>query len=131
MSARSRPLERLALFVRRRYRVVFVGAALVFALAGVLTSRLHFDTDVLHLLPKNDPAVKTFTDTIAQFESLDNLLVVVRVPEGAPLDPYEAFVDRLGARLENVDGMQQVTYKLDAPEELLESFLPKSLLFLD
>ena len=72
MSARSRPLERLALFVRRRYRAVFVGAALVFALAGVLTSRLHFDTDVLHLLPKNDPAVKTFTDTIAQMSAKDS-----------------------------------------------------------
>jgi len=86
MSARSRLLERLALFVRRRYRAVFVGAALVFALAGLLTSRLHFDTDVLHLLPKNDPAVRTFTDTIAQFESLDNLLVVVGFFNALPRD---------------------------------------------
>lgn len=131
MIARSVMLERLAALIRRRYRAVFVGALLVFALAGLLTARLRFDTDVLHLLPPNDPAVKTFTDTIAQFESLDNLLVVVRVPEGAPLDPYEAFVDRLGERLRRLPQLKEVTFKLDAPEDLLASFLPKSLLFLN
>lgn len=131
MTARSVVLGRLALIVRRRYRAVFVGAFLLFAVAGWLTSRLRFDTDVLHLLPPHEPAVKTFTDTIAQFESLDNLLVVVRVPEGAALDPYEAFVDRLGDRLRKVDGLTEVTFKLDAPEDLLASFLPKALLFMN
>lgn len=131
MSARSQLLERWARFVRRRYRAVFLAAVLLFAAAGVVTSRLHFDADVLHLLPRTDPAVKTFTETIAQFESLDNLLVVVRVPEAAPLDPYEAYVDRLGARLEKLPSLRQVTYRLDAPEDLLAAFLPKALLFLD
>ncbi|MEO8504098.1 MAG: MMPL family transporter [Acidobacteriota bacterium] len=131
MIARSPLLGRLALFARRRYRAVFLGALLCFAIAGLLTAGLEFDTDVLHLLPVHDPAVKTFTDTIEQFESLDNLLVVVRVPEGAVLDRYQAFVDRLGERLQKVPSLQQITYKLDAPEDLLASFLPKSLLFLN
>lgn len=126
----SRLLERLALFARRRYGLVFTLAALAVFASGLLASRLALDTDVLHLLPQKDPAVRTFVETVEQFESLDNLLIVVRVPEGAPLDPYESLVDRLGERLGKLPELGQLTYKLAPPEEMLERFFPKALLFL-
>jgi uncharacterized protein len=127
----SRLLQRLALVAGRHPRRVFLVAALVLAAAGVATSRLSFDTDVLNLLPREDPVVQTFRETLEEFGSADLLLIVVRIPEGAPSDPYQELVDELGPRLEAVEGIEHVDYRLGEVRDLLAAFLPRSVLFLD
>lgn len=128
----ARPLlVRLALFARRRYRPIFVVAALLMVVSVGLITRLKFDPDVLNLLPRRDPVVSTFLDTINTFGTIDYLLVAVRVPEGAVLDPYETFVDRLGERLREVPEIGEVEDRLGDTQELLRSFYPKAVLFLD
>jgi len=124
-------LERLALFASRHYRGVFVGSALVVAVALGLATRLRFDTDVLDLLPQSDPAVRTYRETLEEFGSLDFLIIAVRIPEGAILDPYEEFVEALGEELAEVELLNEVEYSLGELEELIAEFFPKSLFFLD
>lgn len=58
--------------------------------------RLRFDTDVLALLPKDEPVVQDFRAGLEEFGSVDYLLVAVRLPEGVVVDPYETFVRILG-----------------------------------
>ena len=70
-------LERLALFARRHYRGVFVTAGVIVAFGLALSLRLKFDTDVLNLLPKSEPALVTYRETLEEFGSLDFLLVAV------------------------------------------------------
>jgi hypothetical protein len=123
-------LARLALFARRRYGLVFTLAIGLSVVAGVLTSRLRFDTDVLALLPHDEPVVDNFRLALEEFGSTEFLLVAVRVPEGAVLDPYEAFVDRVGERLGGLEDLAEVEYRLGDLEELMRQFLPTSLLFL-
>jgi uncharacterized protein len=128
----ARPLlVRLALFARHRYRPIFLVAALLVAVSVGLITRLKFDPDVLNLLPQKDPVVRTFLDTINTFGTIDYLLVAVRVPEGAVLDPYETFVDRLAARLGELPEIGEVEFRLGDTQELLRSFYPKAVLFLD
>jgi predicted exporter len=124
-------LRRLAAFARHRYRPIFAVAAVLVAVSVGLASRLRFDTDVLNLLPKHDPVIGTFLETLDRFGSIDYLLVVVRVPDGAALDPYETFVDRLGGRLEALPEIESVEYKLGDTGELLRELYPKAVLFLD
>lgn len=124
-------LERLALFAQRHYRGVFVVAGLVVAAGLGLASQLRFDTDVLNLLPKSEPAVQTYRETLEEFGSLDFLLVAVRTPEEAILDPYEAFVERLGEELRGIESLSEVEYSIGELEELVAEFFPKSLFFLD
>jgi predicted RND superfamily exporter protein len=126
-----RLLRRLAAFSHRRYRLVLAVAAVLVAAGIGLASRLRFDTDVLHLLPQDDPQVRVFMETLEEFGSVDYLLVVMRIPEGAVLDPYQSFADRLGGSLETLPEMELVSYRLGDPEELLQKFLPKAVLFLD
>ncbi len=126
-----RPLERLALLSGRNYRRVFVAVALFVALGGVLATRLHFDTDVLHLLPKHDPKIQHFLEAMERFGTVDYLLVVVRVPEGEVAEPYELLVSRLGKRLEALPQLAKVDYEIGSPETLVESLFPKAVLFLD
>lgn len=131
MSQRG-PLERLILFAGRRHRLVFLVFFLVVAGSAALAFRLRFDPDVLHLLPTKNPGVITFRETLEQFGNVDYFVVGIRIPEDAPLDPYEALSDDLAARMTaSTDFFRTVESRLGEPEELLREFLPKAILFLD
>ncbi len=124
-------LARLALFSRRHYRWVFAAAAVLIAASLALASRLRFDTDILSLLPQEEPVVDDFRLALEQFGSVDRLLVAVRVPEESVLDPYEEFVDALGRRLETLPLLEEVEYRIGDLEELVVSYLPTAFVFLD
>lgn len=124
-------LKLLALFARRRYWPIFIAFGLAVAVSLGLASRLRFDTDFLNLLPRHDPVVRTFLETVDQFGTIDYLLVAVRVPEGVVLDPYESLVDRLGERLAALPEIEEIEYRLGDTGELLAEFYPKAVLFLD
>jgi uncharacterized protein len=124
-------LARVARFARHRYYVVFALVAALVLTSALLCSRIRFDTDVLHLLPQNDPHVQVFRETLANFGNVDYLLIAVRVPEGAVLDPYQTFVRQLGERLTGLSSLHDVSWGLGDPEELVRTFFPKAMLFLD
>jgi predicted RND superfamily exporter protein len=125
-------LERVILFAGRRHRLVFVVFILVVASCAALATRLRFDPDVLHLLPKRNPAVITFRETLEQFGNVDYFVVGIRIPEDVPLDPYEALADDVAARMSGASELfRSVESRLGEPEELLREFLPKAVLFLD
>jgi uncharacterized protein len=125
------PLQRLALFARRRYRTVFAVSALLVAVSVILTLRLSFDTDVLNLLPREEPAVKAYIQALEEFGSGTFLIVAIRIPDRAVPEPYETFTDALAARLSRLPELKSVEHRIGDPEELLRTFFPKSVLFLD
>lgn len=126
------PLERLILFAGRRYRLVFLVFLLVVAGSAALAFRLRFDPDVLHLLPKKNPGVITFRETLEQFGNIDYFVVGIRIPEEVPLDPYEALADDVALRMsESAEYFSAVESSIGEPEQLLREFLPRALLFLD
>jgi hypothetical protein len=124
-------LQRLALFARHRYRTVFVAFAILIAVSIALILQLHFNTDMLSLLPKEDPAVRTYVETLQDFGSSTFLLVAIRIPEGAVVDPYETLADRIAASLSQLSDLKTVQHRVGDPQELLRTFYPKALLFLD
>jgi predicted RND superfamily exporter protein len=124
-------LQRLALFARHRYILVFAAFALLVAVSLFLTFRLTFDTDMLSLLPREEPAVRAYIDALETFGSNTLMLVAVRIPEGVVVEPYEAFVDELAAGLVEIPDLRNVQHRIGDPEELLRTFFPKSVLFLD
>jgi uncharacterized protein len=126
----SRWLFRIALFSERHYRPILAGALLICLLCGFLIQRIRFDPDVLGLLPREDPAVATFRATLESFGGLDLLLVVVRVPEGAVIDPYQEFVDVLAQEIEGLPEIDYVDYRIGEPSQLLRAFFPRALFFL-
>jgi len=126
-----RQLQRVALFARRHYRVIFVATAVLAALSVAAAYRLQFDTDVLNLLPRDSRQVKTLRKALDDFGSVDLLVLAIRIPPDANLDPFEEFTARLGKRIEQVDLISQVDYKLGSLDEVLPALLPQALLFLD
>lgn len=124
-------LLRIALFAERHYKAVLIGTALLAIASGILVNRMRFDPDILGLLPKDDPAVETFRETLEEFGGLDVLLVVVRVPEGAVIDPYQQFVSSLGQELETLPEIEYAEYRIGEPSNLLRTFFPNAFFFLD
>ncbi len=124
-------LQRLALWSRRRYRTVFVVFGLLMAVSVALILRLGFNTDMLSLLPKEDPAVRTYVETLQDFGSSTYMLIAIRLPEGVVPEPYETLADNLAAQLTKLPDFKTVQHRVGDPQELLETFFPKALLFLD
>jgi predicted RND superfamily exporter protein len=124
-------LQHLALFARRRYRAVFVASVGLVALSAGLAATLSFNTDMLSLLPQRDPAIKAYVETLQDFGSNTFLLVAVRLPPEVVAEPYQSFADELAVRLKEIPEIKQVQHRIGQPEDLLRSFFPKSVLFLD
>ncbi|MCM2270362.1 MAG: MMPL family transporter, partial [Thermoanaerobaculia bacterium] len=124
-------LERLLVGAGRRPIAVFLSTLAVVAVALVAASRLQFDPDVLRLLPKRDPAVQTYRATLERFGSADYFVAAIRIPEGAPLDPYESYADLLVEGMRESGLFESIEDRLGEPQELLREFLPNALLFLD
>jgi uncharacterized protein len=124
-------LQSIARLARRHYRLVFGVTAVLILVGGLLASRLRFDADFLNVLPQKAKEIQTFRRSLEEFGSVDYLLVVVRVPEGGVPERYEALVRRLGERLGELDELGSVEYKLGELDELLATFMPQAMLFLD
>ncbi len=111
---------------------MFIVFLLVVAVSTGLAFRLRFDPDVLHLLPKKNPGVITFRETLEQFGNIDYFVVGIRIPEDVPLDPYEALADEVALRMsESPEYFSAVESSIGEPEQLLREFLPRAVLFLD
>ena len=126
-----RALQRLALTARRRYGLIFSVTGILLVLALGAGSRLRFDTDILNLLPQKAPEVQVLRASLEEFGSVDYLVVVVRVPPGSGLAPYEGYTDRLGAELEKLEKLDRVEYKIGEMTEMVSTLMPQALLFLD
>lgn len=124
-------LRWIAEVAHRRYGRVLAVFALLVAASIALAANLRFDTDMLRLLPKKDPAISAYVDALEQFGMGSLLLIAVPIPEGAVLDPYLGYADALAAEVGKAPEIARVEFKLGNPEELLTTFFPKAVLFLD
>lgn len=126
----DRLLEGTALFAHRHHRAV-IGLFLALALgSGLLATRLTLDADLLALLPRDDPAIAAFADTLERFGSTEELMVVVRIPKGVVLPPYLTFAGELAARLRELDSITAVEAQVGSPDQLVRRMFPHALLFL-
>jgi hypothetical protein len=109
-----------------------VAVAGVVVVAGILLgTRLHFETDVLNLMPRNDPVVSDFRRVLDEFGSLDTLLVAIPVGSEDRLETACALVDALEKELRASPYIKRVQARLDDPIRLADTVLHSAVLFLD
>ena len=95
---RQLPLQ-LVRLGSRYPRLVTGVAILAWVVAAVLASHVDIETDILSLVPRNNPVVEGFRTTIERFGSVDTLLVVVHIDPEEPLEPSLDFADLLAKSL--------------------------------
>jgi predicted RND superfamily exporter protein len=112
-------------------RKVLATAGIVVVLGFWAGSRIHFDADVLNLLPQRDPLVAQFRQVLAEFGATDTLLVVVRPKSSTELELALALADALEAQLTQSPLLTRVEARLADPVLLAEAVLAHAPLFLD
>ncbi len=90
-------------------RAVVLGLAAVVAAVCVLPlSRLRFDADVLHLMPRDTGAVAAFETYLETFGSLDALYVYVEAPDQGAVADYADYVEALAGGLRQLPDVTRV-----------------------
>ncbi len=118
--------------IGRRYpRVVVFAAALTWIIALLLASRVQVETDILSLVPRNNPVVEGFRTTVERFGSVDTLLVVIHLEEGRPLESSIDFADRFARNLRDWEVIDWVEYRVDSTAEAAVPLLDRATLFLE
>lgn len=112
-------------------RVVITVAVVACAVAGLLATRLDVETDILSLVPRDNPVVEAYTTTIERFGSVDTLLVVVRIDEGAELQGVLDFAGLFARELEEWDQVDWVSFRVERGAAMAVPLLDRATLFLD
>jgi len=121
----------LVRFGRLHPRLVVVAAVLAWVVAGLLATRVEVETDILSLVPRNNPVVEGFKKTVERFGSVDTLLVVIHLDPERPLERTLDFADILASSLRDWDLIDWVEYRVDSTAEAAVPLLDRATLFLD
>jgi predicted RND superfamily exporter protein len=87
-------LERLLRLAFVRRRAVLLAALGLLAISLLLVSRISFDANIVRLLPRKGPAVKSFDTYLRHFGTFDHIYVLFEVPSGSRISDVEEFIDR-------------------------------------
>ena len=92
---RQLPLH-LVRFGRLHPRMVVAFAVVAWVVAGLLASTVEVETDILSLVPRNNPVVEGFRTTVERFGSVDTLLVVIHINGDEPIESTLEFAEIVG-----------------------------------
>lgn len=126
----TRILDSLARFCLRHSKQIAIGAAVVAALAIAGASRLHFDPDILNLIPQNNRQVNEFRKVLRDLGTLDNHVVVINLPKGADIGTYDSLIEDIATGYRQSERIEEVQYRIPNPLDFVELILPRALLFL-
>jgi predicted RND superfamily exporter protein len=87
-------LERLLRLAFARRRAVLLAGVALLAISLLLVARMSFDANIVKLLPRKGPAVRSFDTYLRHFGTFDSIYVVFEVPPDHRISEGEAFVDR-------------------------------------
>lgn len=119
----------LIAWARCHRRLVLIGTCVLLLVSVVGVSRVTFDANVLHLLPRQGTAVPAFETYLERFGSLDHLYIVFTAPPDHTIDEYDSAIDRFVARLADAPEVDQIdTGRLDTTRDW--SYLADRLLLL-
>lgn len=121
----------LVRFGRLHPRVVAIGAAVAWIVALLLASRVQVETDILSLVPRDNPVVEGFKTTVERFGSVDTLLAVVHLEKDRPLESSIDFAERLADNLRDWEDIDWVEYRVDSSAEAAIPLLDRATLFLE
>jgi len=118
-------------FSRRRWAVVLTVSAVVFLFSSWLGSRIRLESDILRLIPRGNHQIDTFRQALADFGSIDYLMVLLESEQPNQTEWLEELADVLSERLAaRKDLVESVEYRLQPDPKFIELFSENALLFL-
>ena len=126
----DRILNAIAGLCLRHSKAIAIVSLLVGILALAGAARLHFDPDILNLIPQNNREVNEFRKILKDLGTLDNHVVVLQLPKGADLTAYEPLIESIAEGYRKSSRIEDVQYRIPNPLDFVEIILPRALLFL-
>lgn len=105
-------------------------AVAAWIVAALLASQVTVETDILSLVPRDNPVVKGFRTTVERFGSVDTLLVVVHIEPERGVESTIEYADRLAVVLREWDDIDWVEYRVDSTAAAAVPLLDRATLFL-
>jgi len=121
---------RIEEFSRRRYRLVFLVTLLLCVGSSLLGRRLSLDADVMNLVPRHNPVIRTFREALTDFGSIDYLLLLVEARDGQGAEDLQEFADILASKVSALPSVRYVEYKIDTSGPFFSFFRTHQILFL-
>ncbi|HBG47653.1 MAG TPA: hypothetical protein DDW94_11800 [Deltaproteobacteria bacterium] len=115
--------HRLAQFIIGHYRLLALASVTLAIVLASLVLRIEFKTDMLDVLPSNDPNITRFKDFLEDFGSADNLIIAIETKDGNVFEHIEV-VEYLAEKLTSSEYVEYVDYNAlkSKPELLLKRF---------
>jgi predicted RND superfamily exporter protein len=114
----------------RHSKQIAIAALIVAVIALAGASRIHFDPDILNLIPQNNRQVNEFRKVLKDLGTLDNHVVVFHLPKGADINAYDSLIDEIAAGYRKSPRIEEVQYRIPNPLDFVDLILPRALLFL-
>jgi len=129
---RNQIFARIAQFSFFRWRPLIWGALILAVLSGFLITRLHFQSDVLNLLPGNAPRTQDLVKFLKEFGSGDSLYIVLDRKSGGEVESLIPFVEALADRLTATGEFTEIIGRMEpeVKEKMARLFLRKAILYL-
>ena len=126
----DRILDSLAKLCLRHSKQIAILSALVGAIALAGASRIHFDPDLLNLIPQKNREVNEFRKVLKDLGTLDNHVVILHLPKGADINTYDTLIESIAQGYRKNAGIEEVQYRIPNPLDFVDTILPRALLFL-
>jgi uncharacterized protein len=126
----DRILDALARLCLRHSKQIAIAAFAVGVIALAGASRIHFDPDLLNLIPQQNREVNDFRKILRDLGTLDNHVVVLEFPRGTDVNTYDSLIDSIAQGYRKNPRIEDVQYRIPNPLDFVEIILPRAMLFL-
>ncbi len=133
LNTRKKILKAIAGFCYRHHLKIIIAALLITVISVYFSLKLEVSTEIIDLLPKDSPVVKTFRRTMSKYGSMDYLIVVIEDKEGEKVENWESFTEGFAGALEEMEEVRNVDYRISdrVRDYYRTTFYDYALLYLD
>ena len=126
----TRIFDSLAKLCLRHSKQIAIVAFAVGVIALLGASRIHFDPDLLNLIPQQNREVNEFRKVLRDLGTLDNHVVVLEFPKGTDINTYDSLIDGIAQGYKKNARIEDVQYRIPNPLDFVDIILPRAMLFL-
>ncbi|HKR65763.1 MAG TPA: MMPL family transporter [Thermoanaerobaculia bacterium] len=126
----DRFFDALAKLCLRHSKQIAIAGLIVGVIAFAGASRIHFDPDLLNLIPQKNREVNEFRKVLRDLGTLDNHVVVLQLPKGADINTYDSLIESIAQGYRKNARIEEVQYRIPNPLDFVEIVLPRAMLFL-
>ncbi|HVS31626.1 MAG TPA: MMPL family transporter [Thermoanaerobaculia bacterium] len=127
----DRILDALAKLCLRHSKLIAIVSLVVGLGALAAASRIHFDPEILNLIPENNRNVNEFRKVLRDMGTLDSHVIVLNMPAGRDVGEYETLISAIAEGYRASPRIADVNYRIPNPLDLVDVILPRAMLFLD